>query len=138
MLLVKIGQKLLWIRHPGFCLWKSTLHENPIYVSLSWALRGLSLHFHFHVSVSHLYILPGSAFIFFLQQNRSQTHECGNWDLGRAFPFLGTFVSNFRYWFFAVQALLFFWLEYILIYSPQLSYWVSARHDTCSACWQVL
>ncbi len=21
--------------------------------------------------------------------NRSQTHECGNWDLGRAIPFLG-------------------------------------------------
>ncbi len=27
---------------------------------------------------------------------------CGNWDCGRAVPFLGIFVSNFRYWFFAV------------------------------------
>jgi hypothetical protein len=27
--------------------------------------------------------------------NRSQTHECGNWDCGRAIPFLGIFVSNF-------------------------------------------
>ncbi len=35
--------------------------------------------------------------------NCSQTHECGNWDCGRAIPFLGIFVSNFRYWFFAVQ-----------------------------------
>ncbi len=35
--------------------------------------------------------------------NRSQTHECGNWDCGRAIPFLGIFVSNFRYWFFAVH-----------------------------------
>ncbi len=32
----------------------------------------------------------------------SQTHECGNWDCGRAIPFLGIVVSNFRYWFFAV------------------------------------
>jgi hypothetical protein len=35
--------------------------------------------------------------------NRSQTHECGNWDCGRAIPFLGIFVSNFWYWFFAVR-----------------------------------
>jgi hypothetical protein len=33
---------------------------------------------------------------------RSQTHECGNWDCGRAFSFLGIFVLNFRYCFFAV------------------------------------
>ncbi len=52
-------------------------------------------------------------FTYFLQQNRradpsweyinrSQTHECGNWDCGRAIPFLGIVVSNFRNWFFAV------------------------------------
>jgi hypothetical protein len=34
--------------------------------------------------------------------NRSQTHECGNWGCGRAISFLGIFVSNFLYWFFAV------------------------------------
>jgi NADPH:quinone reductase-like Zn-dependent oxidoreductase len=34
---------------------------------------------------------------------RAQTHECGNWACGRAIPFLGIFVSNFWYWFFAVQ-----------------------------------
>jgi hypothetical protein len=28
---------------------------------------------------------------------RSQTHECGNWDCGRAIPVLGIFFSNFRY-----------------------------------------
>ncbi len=48
---------------------------------------------------------------YFLQENRqidcgkyicSQTHECGNWDCGRAIPFLGIFVSNFQFWFFAV------------------------------------
>ncbi len=46
----------------------------------------------------------------FLQQNRqidrginrSQTHECGNWDCGRAIPVLGIFASNFQYWFFEV------------------------------------
>ncbi len=32
----------------------------------------------------------------------TQTHEWGNVDCGRAIPFLGFFVSNFRYWFFAV------------------------------------
>jgi hypothetical protein len=31
-------------------------NENPIYVFLFWELRGLSPHFHIHVSVSDLYI----------------------------------------------------------------------------------
>ncbi len=35
--------------------------------------------------------------------NRSQTHECGNWDWGRSIPFLGISVSNFRYCVFAVR-----------------------------------
>ncbi len=30
-------------------------------------------------------------------------HECGNWDWGRAIPFLGTFVSNFVFGVFASQ-----------------------------------
>ncbi len=34
--------------------------------------------------------------------NSSETHECENWDWGRAIPFLGIFVSNFRYCVFAV------------------------------------
>jgi hypothetical protein len=35
--------------------------------------------------------------------NRSETHECRNWDCGGcAIPFLGLRVSNFRYWFFVV------------------------------------
>jgi hypothetical protein len=51
--------------------------------------------------------------MYFLQQNRqidcgreylhrSQTHEYGNWDCGRAISFLGIFISKFRYQFFAV------------------------------------
>ncbi len=59
-----------------------------------------------------IYIFPGSVHMFLAAQlgdrsweyiNRSQTHECGNWDCGRAIPFLGIFVSNFRYWFFVVM-----------------------------------
>ncbi len=34
--------------------------------------------------------------------NRSQKHECRNWDCSRAVPFLGIFVSNFRYSVFEV------------------------------------
>ncbi len=29
--------------------------------------------------------------------NRSQIHECRNWERGRAVSFLGIFVSNFQY-----------------------------------------
>jgi hypothetical protein len=60
-----------------------------------------------------IYIIPGSGHIFswnrigdrwreYLYINRSQTHECGNRDCGRAIPFLEIFVSNFRHWFLAV------------------------------------
>jgi hypothetical protein len=34
--------------------------------------------------------------------NRSQKHECGNWDCSRTVSFLEIFVSNFRYCVFAV------------------------------------
>jgi hypothetical protein len=86
-------------------------YENPIYVFLFWELRGLSPNFHIHVSVSDLYIprigphiscSKIGILILGIHINRSQTHECGDWDCGRAFPFLGIFVSNFWYWFFAV------------------------------------
>jgi len=40
-----------------------------------------------------------------INKKRSQTHECGNWDCGLAVSFLGIFVSNFRYWFFAAKEL---------------------------------
>jgi hypothetical protein len=73
-------------------------NENPIYVFLVWELRGLSHSFHIHVSVSDLYI-PRIGPHIFLQKNRnidcgeyidrSQTHECGNWDFGCAIPVRG-------------------------------------------------
>ncbi len=38
--------------------------------------------------------------------NRSQKHDCKNWERGRAVSFLGIFVSNFRYCVLAVYATL--------------------------------
>jgi hypothetical protein len=35
--------------------------------------------------------------------NRSHEHKCRNWDWSRAVTFQGIFVSNFRYWIFAVH-----------------------------------
>ncbi len=48
----------------------SHCNEKPIYVFPEKELRGLSPNFHIHVSVNELW-----EYI-----NRSQTHECGNWD----------------------------------------------------------
>ncbi len=66
-----------------------------------------------HSCVCERFIYSQDRSIYFLQQNWqigrgniyincSHTHECGNWDCGRAIPFLRIFVSNFRYWFFAL------------------------------------
>jgi hypothetical protein len=81
-------------------------NENPIYVFLDWELRDLSLNFHTLVSVSDLYIPRisphiscyfdgGNILINYIHMNME------NWDCARTIPFLGIFVSNFRYWFFA-------------------------------------
>ncbi len=40
--------------------------------------------------------------------NRSQRHECRNWERGRAVSFLEIFVSNFRYSAFAVCVIFYF------------------------------
>ncbi len=53
-----------------------------------------------------IYIFPRSVCLFFCRKiggpiaeilyiNRLQTHECGNWDLGRAIPFLGIHKTKF-------------------------------------------
>jgi hypothetical protein len=58
-----------------------------------------------------IYIVPGSVYIFPPAEkayrswdyiSRSQTHECGNWDWDPDIPFLGIFVSKFRYFVLAV------------------------------------
>jgi hypothetical protein len=64
-----------------------------------------------HSCVCERFIYSQERSTYFLQQNRpdrlweyinrSQAHECVNWDCGCAIPFLGIFVSNFRFWFFA-------------------------------------
>ncbi len=46
-------------------------NENPIYVFLSWELRGLSPSFHIHVSVSDSYIPRIGLHIFFRRNGRS-------------------------------------------------------------------
>ncbi len=89
------------------------LHFKEIWICVfpEKELRGLSPSFHSHVSVSDLYI-PTFGPPILLQQNRqtnqkniyinrSEKHECRNWDCGRAVPFLGILVSNFRYSIFA-------------------------------------
>jgi hypothetical protein len=73
-------------------------------------VRGLSPNFRIHVSVSDLYIVTFGPPIFMHQnrqtdQRKIQTahdHECKNLDCSRAVPFMGIFVSNFRYCVFAV------------------------------------
>jgi hypothetical protein len=82
-----------------------------LYVFLFWELCGISPNFHIHVSMSDLYVPRIGPHIscnriadrLWEYINRSQTHECGYWDFGRAIPFLGIFISNIRYWLLAVQ-----------------------------------
>ncbi len=66
----------------------STATKIPLMYSF-FGKRGLSPNFHIHESVSDLYIVPGSVYIFPPAEkadpsweyiNHSQTHECGNWD----------------------------------------------------------
>jgi hypothetical protein len=70
--------------------------ENSKQIFPEKELRGHSPNFYIYVSVGDLYIhtigLP-----ILLQEyiDRSQTNECGNWDWGRAIPFLGTHKSKF-------------------------------------------
>jgi hypothetical protein len=69
-----------------FSLARIHCNEIPMHVFLFWELRGLSPNFHIHASVSDLYIPRIGPYIFLQKNrwwkyiNRSQTHECGNWD----------------------------------------------------------
>ncbi len=85
------------LQKAGFCHRVLHCNENPIYVFLFWELRGLRPNFHIHVSVSAKRSWENII--------NSQAHECWNWDWGRTIPFLGKFVSNFRYCVFAVWPL---------------------------------
>jgi hypothetical protein len=90
----------------------SYLHcsENTINLFHFWELRDLSPNFHIFFCERFIYSqyrstcfpAAGKADRLWEYINCSQTHECGNRDCVRAIPFLGIFVSNFGYWFFAV------------------------------------
>ncbi len=90
----------------------NSLHcnENYIYVFLFWKLRGLNPNFHIHMSVRNLYIPKIGPHISCRRMGRSivgiykSLTDTWMWKLGRgrAIPFLGIFVSNFRHWFFEV------------------------------------
>jgi hypothetical protein len=68
--------------------------KSPIYVFFFWELRGLSPNFQFlHSCVCERFISSQDLSTYFKQQNRQI--DC-------AIPFLGIFVSNFRYLFFGV------------------------------------
>jgi hypothetical protein len=62
-------------------------------------LQGLRPDFHMHMSVSDLIILHILLHVdqFLEYVNRSQTHKWGNWDWGRAIPFLGIHKWDFRF-----------------------------------------
>ncbi len=68
-----------------------------------WELRDLSPNFHIHVSVRDLYIPRihiscsriGRSIMGIYTVNRSQTHECGNWDCGRTNFFSGNICFQF-------------------------------------------
>ncbi len=70
--------------------------EDPIYVCPELNLQGLIPTSPIHVSVSDIYIPRIGLPILLL------VHECRNWKRGRAVSFLGIFVCNFPYSFFAV------------------------------------
>jgi hypothetical protein len=81
--------------------------------SCFWEFRGLNPNFHIHVSVSDLYIPRISPHIF-LQQNKQINrvniliiHRYMNVEIrtgaGQFLFWEYIFVSNLRYWFFAVQ-----------------------------------
>jgi hypothetical protein len=63
-------------------------------------LSGLVPIFSIYVSVSDLYIPTNGPPIFLVDRsceytvNRSQIHECGNWERGRTVPFLGIHKSD--------------------------------------------
>ncbi len=85
-------------------------NENPIYVFLFLELCSLSPISTSCVCKQFIYSQDRTSYFPAAEQvdqsweyiNRSQTHEYGNWDCGRAIPFLEIFVSNVRYCFLAV------------------------------------
>ena len=104
--------------HVAICVLKHWAHHTATKIPFMYSFSGnsaASAPISTLMCLWAIYIVPGSVYnTYCLQQNRetdrgnihinrSQTHECGNWAWGRAIPFLGIFVSKFRYFVFAVQ-----------------------------------
>jgi hypothetical protein len=111
LLLAVYPLPLFWKAHWQIVFW---LHcnENPIYVFLFWELSCLSSNFYIHVFMSDLCIPRigphiscskiGKSIVGIYIEIAHRHVNVKNWDCGRANPFLGIFLLNFRYWFFAV------------------------------------
>jgi hypothetical protein len=104
--LMELEGKSLWVTGTGLL----TATKIPFMYSFSGNCTAFSPNFHNHVSLSDLYVPRISPHISYSRIGRliagifkSLTDTWrGNWDCGRAIPFLGINVSNFRYCFFAV------------------------------------
>ncbi len=100
------------VKRENKCTCWSALQRNSDLCFPRKELRGLSPNFHIHVSVSDLHIYSHDWSTYFPAAeyadrsweyiNRSQKHECRNWDCGRAVPFLEIYISNFWYSIFAL------------------------------------
>ncbi len=107
-----VFENQLWVKSGDPLDLVAHCNENPTYIFLFWEERGLSPNFHIHVSVSDLYSPRMGLHISSSRIGRpivgiykSLTGAwCGNWDWDPDIPFLGIFVSKFRYIVFAVQS----------------------------------
>ncbi len=98
-------------------------NESPIYVFFFWKLRGLSPNFHIQVSVSELYCIFPRSIHTCSRIGRSNVGIYMNVKIcGRAIPFLGIFVSNFRY----------------CLWTPPCSIHTLNKHNTVKKNWQNL
>ncbi len=94
-----------WYRQAKWPLSLQQIHntEDSKQIFAGKELRGYSPNSYIHVSVSDLYIpligLPNRKIggpNVCIYKDRSQTHECGNWNWGRAIPWKGIHKCDFR------------------------------------------
>ncbi len=102
-----------------------------------------------HLYVCERFIQSQDWYTYFLQQNRetdrgnicinrSQTHECGNWDWDPIFLFWEYLFRNYRYFVFAVSSQIFIelpvsWKWFFLHSSPKIMAYIH-RQKCCRQC----